>query len=356
MKPLPVRSNPSFRGFSLVEMLFAIFVLGIGVISIASLFPVGLTQQRRSADDILGPTIANNALELIRSRVSPDDFGMFLDGQYRPLVDPELPTIQGDTRWRRPAFHANAANSVSGKPITPGSIDLFYGSQHGGATADTTTEIFYNPLKWGAVPPQVVITQEERYYPMWTPGQVGGPQYVWECAFRRFQGRVLVAVFVYRVHRSGGESGPYVVAQNPIAPNAPWLPHFNQFDGTGTGMDNPWSIDFNGDNTPGTSGDEFVANTGPGTVFDPTNYDHGWQGPGQWVLDNNNNVHRVVSGRRSIGDGPVELSRAPVPMPFIPVYSFAGNATLPVVQVMYIPPNDPNGWTLTPVYVMVREL
>ncbi len=64
------RCNTQRRfGFSLAEMIIAIFILGIGVISVVSLFPMGLTQQRRSTDAILGPTIANNALEVLRSKL-----------------------------------------------------------------------------------------------------------------------------------------------------------------------------------------------------------------------------------------------------------------------------------------------
>ncbi len=72
---------------------------------------MGLTQQRRSADDILGPTIANNALELIRSRVSPDDFGMFLDAQNRgqPVAPPVMATPAVDPEEQRRLAEEEAA-------------------------------------------------------------------------------------------------------------------------------------------------------------------------------------------------------------------------------------------------------
>ena len=52
----------SSLAFTLVEMLMAIGILAVGVIAIASMFPVGLTQQRRSQDAIVGPTIAGNGV------------------------------------------------------------------------------------------------------------------------------------------------------------------------------------------------------------------------------------------------------------------------------------------------------
>ena len=66
-------------GFSLVEVLLAIFILGIGIISVVSLFPAGIAQQRQSVDDIIGPTVAQNAIATIRTRVRPEDFGILED-------------------------------------------------------------------------------------------------------------------------------------------------------------------------------------------------------------------------------------------------------------------------------------
>ena len=60
--------------------------------------------------------------------------------------------------------------------------------------------------------------------------------------------------------------------------------------------------------------------TDAGTTFFPDNDQDMWQAPGQWLLDENNNIHRILAGRRSANDGPVELQR-PVPqVPVMPVY------------------------------------
>ena len=39
--------------------------MGIGIISIAAIFPAGISQQQRTADDIIGPIVAHNALTII---------------------------------------------------------------------------------------------------------------------------------------------------------------------------------------------------------------------------------------------------------------------------------------------------
>ncbi len=78
------------RGFSLIEVLLSVFILGIGVISIAALFPAGIAQQRQSVDDITGPIVAQNALAILRTKLRPADFGT-LEGWGTQSL-----TIEGD--------------------------------------------------------------------------------------------------------------------------------------------------------------------------------------------------------------------------------------------------------------------
>src|SRR5690606_30596006 len=71
-------------------------------------------------------------------------------------------------------------------------------------------------------PPHIIITQRERYYPAFSGysnnPDVPAPQYVWDCMFRRYQGKILVAIFVYRVTNSGGVERPYSLEANPANP------------------------------------------------------------------------------------------------------------------------------------------
>ncbi len=157
--------------------------------------------------------------------------------------------------------------------------------------------------------------------------------------FRRFQGRVQVALFVYRVAIPGGGTSTYTVA-SPL----------------------PVSTD----DVAFTPDPSLPWDAGIIEIPSSTGAFQGWQAPRQWLLDQNNNIHRVLAGRRNSSDGPVELVR-PVPeVPFAAPYSFPftasdtdGNGFVDgdvVTDIWYIPPIDSNGLSLTPVYVTVREL
>ena len=55
-------------GFALVEVLIAIFILAIGMISVATIFPVAIHQSRQATDDIVGQMVGEQALALLRTK------------------------------------------------------------------------------------------------------------------------------------------------------------------------------------------------------------------------------------------------------------------------------------------------
>jgi prepilin-type N-terminal cleavage/methylation domain-containing protein len=136
------RPRAGSRGFTLAEMLLAVFILGIGVISIAALFPAGIALQRQATDDTLGPVVAQNAFSTIRSKLSQEDFGSFQDfgvdpkyissggggvagtaGTIRPVgAAVDIPQVSGDWGWMRPAFFTN---NTAAAGVNRGTVDIF---------------------------------------------------------------------------------------------------------------------------------------------------------------------------------------------------------------------------------------
>ncbi len=364
------------RAFSLVELLLAVFILGIGIISISAIFPAGIFQQRLANDDTIGPVVAENAIAILRTKLVPEMFGS--DEQFG-LSTPALSDIPGDFEWRRPAwiFNDPSVTLPSGIVLPRDSIIIFKPS---GATIgdSSSSEVPWNPDHSGvnlingltftygasasATPDLVAFTPAERSYPM--SSGIGtsatAPQYRWECAFRRFQGKVQVAIFVFRVTRTGGERGVYRVDRNqaPLDPSAPPVPVridsslFNSFQ--------PWIAGGMDGNSSSLADNTQVVGTGPGAPLDPADLRFDWQVAGQWVLDNNNNVHRVQRGRKTTADGPVLLAR-PVPLlPDISAYprlpAAAAGSPPRAEAIWFIPARDSAGNTLTPVYITVKEL
>jgi hypothetical protein len=410
-------------GFSLAELLLAIFILGIGVISVAAIFPAGITLQRQATDDSLGPTVAHSALSLLRSRLSQDDFGGFDDfnAVQPPFAVPVLAavadriyTMEGDWPWMRPGFIFDNPNSAPDE----GRLDIFsqqytrkfnafpLESKFGTATLEMATElpsgwpesgapkvlwgIPYNPAKYAISngsesrdwqrnfpEPRVFIAQRERYWPI-VSGTTGSPkpQYVWDCMFRRFGGRVQVAIFVYRVTAPGGAPQSYRVAKANTAATGPSAPQFElipplpiSFMAPQSGA-NRWAppIPAAPAGSPIAVLDNIfeIPGTASGSSLNLVQADVMWQVPGQWILDQNNNIHRVLNGRRTDKDGPVRLSR---PIPRMTPSALYGRNSISanpadqakvdsegVSNAWYLPLQDAKGNQITPVYLMVEEL
>ena len=432
------------RGFSLIELLLAIFILGVGVISISAVFPAGIVQQRRAQDDVLGPVIAEAALSTIRSKVGQSDFGTFEEfGIYTPAtfaaLDGDFPntwlrggdefTQRGDWPWLRPSmavvpagvaadsrdyfgdidiFSARVARDSVFAPEYPGSSNLDWqigkttelrfsngfpviGDEY--ASGDVGGFLFgvpFNRSKFdffgNLEDPLVTVTQEERFWPAGSGYETGRnrPQYAWDCMFRRFQGRVQVAIFVYRVN-VGGAAGGYAVAQD-AGNNAydrdglrPAMPARADFFMSVAGSSYSPLTPYGADPTPNAPPnlDDFdraeVIGTDPqfnepNPTLDP--YFEGWQAPGQWLLDPSNRIHRVTQGRRNKRQGPVRLARpipsqAPSSAIWNPATAEGGpyfdpdaiqTETDEVRSLWFVPPVDRRGVSLTPVYVTVRDL
>ena len=356
------------RGFSLIELLMAIFILGIGLISIASLLPVGVTLQQRAEDELMGPMVAADALDFLRSKLQPDDFGSWWDyyeaqqdyykdvlGDFETADGLEQETygklISSRTQqpaawltrdvwpWQRPAVITEVLDADL--QVEPGTIDIFNSLYYQGLANsvgehslpsqhpwlrfqsfqinDTDQSPFGIPFSLFDRPaenailsiPHVLITPEERSWPR--PDVTGRrPVYFWDCAIRRMGAEVQAAIFVYRVQ---------AVSLNQPA----WRPQAVQIqDGDGgleplmhtVNLASP-DIDF-GMWSVGMQGTKEADQIPGAWVDDPINRMHpdwSWQKDGQYLLDLYGTMHRVQAGRREASDA--LMLTAPVPAPTV---------------------------------------
>ena len=357
-----INSPPRRRGFSLIEVLMSIFILGIGVIAIASLLPAGIKQQQNAKNDAYGPVVADSALATLRSRLSPSDFGG--DDQLRdPSASDQfrasvlnffqyLPT--GDFEWTRPSWWYGEA-SGNPSPLIPSSLrrgavhpfigpiglpsfDTFwiegatdgFGRNFTGVTGGIVpVNLLANPAVFprgeeaspftGTSPgifdynvntqdPAINIdlhcflSREDRSWPQ----DSVAPEYYWDCAFQRSNGTVQVAIFVYRATAPNG--GRLVDRPTDIlsaggsnaVTGSPQRPH-------AVHLDQPW--------IPGQRVIQIASDTP--SPFDTTGsgdayLDRQWQAGGQWILDEHGTVHRVIRGRNTANELVIELYE-PVP-------------------------------------------
>ena len=197
------------------------------------------------------------------------------------------------------------------------------------------------------------------------------------------RGRVLVAIFVYRVVEPSANniSSAYVV--DTLDPDDPAVHQTNP--------SLPRRINLDGDNSPASTGSWNVRDNGdpvsPELLIltqqdNPLLPEHQWQLPGQWIVDQNGNIHRVQRGRRKTSDSPVRLAAAPFevagfadtinpaqaapsnvnwwesPIDFTDIaQANAGFVYQGVVtDLWFLPTQDTLGRTIVPVFATVQEL
>lgn len=416
------------RAFTLVELLLAVFILGIGVLGVAALLPSAIAMQQRANDDVMGPIVADNALSVLRSKLTPEMFGTLeefnVGADAFSAVDPvtgngtiavRAPNIPGDWGWKRPTMFVSGGSPNASSARFIGAIDIFGGIAAQGSVRTGLIPLSETPVNGAlqgipysrrlfdpsfrvidpvagihtqpvaAATPGILVTQGERCYPMSSEATYPQPrpQYAWDCMFRRFEGRILVAIFVYRVSTAGGDIAGIArdigasVDRNALAPYRVGLPTAGPGpNGIPPAM--PICVSL-----PATAAWKYGGpDANPNSVFDNarivgTDADVSaavprelpiaatWQAPGQWIVDEYSVVHKVASGRRSTKEGPVFLTR---PVPEIeptralfgvgagPANTEINMRTRGVGLIWFVPTRDQNGFILQPVYATVREL
>jgi len=203
MRSVTKTKNTS-HGFTLIEVLIAILVLGIGMLGLGAIFPAVIAEQRDSFEVIEGANAASVAEALISNREFID-FALLSEDFGRKN---ELAGERYAYEWVVPAFGAsfpNPSGTAWTSPV-PSFVDLtgiateFAGSETGlwsfnsnGSTINTTIAIADTNRHLAQIPVSA------RVFPQPYSGK--DPKYVWDIALRREPSgdRLQAAIFVRRI-------------------------------------------------------------------------------------------------------------------------------------------------------------
>ncbi len=79
------RCSARLRAFSLLETTIAVGILGVGLVIVAAVFPVALSQHRETSARLQATELLSKAESMLRSRINEDE--LWIDGGLRPGED-----------------------------------------------------------------------------------------------------------------------------------------------------------------------------------------------------------------------------------------------------------------------------
>lgn len=226
------------RGFSLIEILVAIFILAFGLLGLGALFPVVVREQRISSDATMGVIVSNSA----RSVFSAVDFdsGMAdFGGQPHPFRASSSPgqvwtMLAGDIRGTSPNRAINTGigagwreSADNSQPFENGEWFIPDVDNDGGAQVGNPSNVYLST----AIPSIFASTRiplRQRLYPDMTESS---PLFVWDYAVQRVTDGVpgsypggdplRAAIFVRRLDPRLRSDGEYTVRRRLLDPAIP---------------------------------------------------------------------------------------------------------------------------------------
>jgi len=115
--------------FSLSELLVAIGILGVGLLMLAAAFPVGIDQVRRAVELSTSEMVFNEAVNNLKTRVTPSELEAYMGDTTSPKVPNADPTkeiwlLNFDATLGVNRIFANLHQNPSASPLIPS--DLVY--------------------------------------------------------------------------------------------------------------------------------------------------------------------------------------------------------------------------------------
>jgi len=202
------RPTPSPRpGFSLIEVLISIVVLSIGLLGLAAVFPVVVTQQRQASDSVQGTSIERSVIEYLTAHSSLNQPSEDLGVGSGTLLPDEW---RGWDRLRRdPKWSESSRDGIgSGRdgawqlPLVSGGAT---GSKIGLAIDESTGVLMLGSQQKQDIAIRIPVADRLIPRPFTTDD---APRFVWDVAARRIMAgefgapeddAVQVAIFVRRV-------------------------------------------------------------------------------------------------------------------------------------------------------------
>lgn len=333
----------SRRGFSLIEVLMAVFILALGLLGLGAVFPVVIREQRLGHDAVLGTTVASSA----RAMLAGYDYTTL-------SVTNGVPVRDLRDFWTR--VRDDATSGLAHSDFRYGGSWMIPEVESGGS--------FPGQIRFSAGGARLVLFLPNRLWPAPLPPD-RAPQFVWDFAVHRVadgdtdlsNDGVRVAIFVRRLDpriRLTKDGLYRQLTDNTLASGARRVPVAVDDDGMPTydGVGEPpleyanlrtVRVEFRQGSPEDARRDRLYFDTSDPEGGNPrTNVP--WRlarQVGQKLVDNLGNVYTVIeAGRTNLGQEYVRIS-PPVPASIPPSSEGAGQPALVCIREVLLSPQVP---------------